>query len=340
MRRVNVAVIGCGYIAEHAHIPNALSLPESKLIAVADIDEERLKVVSKRFNIKNVYADYEKLLERSDVEAVIICTPTNTHAKIALASIEAGKHVFIEKPMASSVEDCKRIVEASKRSGVKVMVGMQHRFLANHRVAKRMIKRGDIGGIIYAEAHAETLTIKPEDGILLDYAVHLIDLILWYLDDLMVEKVAGFLHEIEKTTAKETGAILTLLFSNGLFAQIKAYWLRSISSWSAVDRYVKVIGTKGKIISELTGPSLMVYREGSLLNRLRGPYRIMPPKIINPYIPLTDSAYRLELEHFLECIIRNREPEINASEGLRVLQIVEAARRSFDKGLFVSLSEI
>ena len=140
MGRVNLAVIGCGFIAETAHIPNAIGMPEARLVAVADVNEERLKVVEQKFGIKEYHLDYHEVLFRPDVDAVLVCTPTSTHAQIAVEATGEGKHVFIEKPMTTNSAEAERVVEAVRESGVKFMVGMNYRFIPSHRIAKRFIR--------------------------------------------------------------------------------------------------------------------------------------------------------------------------------------------------------
>ena len=336
MRRVNLAVIGCGFIAETAHIPNAMSIPEARLVAVADVDEERLKLVEQKFGVKECHLDYHEVLSRPDVDAVLICTPTSTHAQISIEAVGEGKHVFVEKPMTMNSTEAEKVVEAVRESGVKFMVGMNHRFVPSHRIARRFVREGRIGDVVYAEAHGETLVVKPEEGALLDYGVHLVDLLCWYLSDRQPVKVAGFLHS-RPGEQKDTEAVVTMLFSDGVIGQVKVVWMKEFTSWGAVDRYVKIVGTKGKIVSELTGPGFTIYREGSLMSRVRGPQKIVPRRVVSPHIPLTQAAYRLELEHFLTSIIRDRKPESNELEGLKVMRILDAAYESFREGRFVGL---
>jgi predicted dehydrogenase len=336
MKRINVAVIGCGFIAETAHIPNLLTIPEGKLVMICDIDKKRLDYIGAKFNVNDRCSDFHIVLKRSDIDAVIVCTPTPTHTEIVLAAIEAGKHVFVEKPMTMSSSEDEIIIKAAEKHGVKLMVGYQMRFLPNHQKAKEIVRKGEIGDVFYAEAHSETLTIKPSEGILIDYAVHFIDLLRWYFDNTRIESVAALLH---LNGDYETEATLILKFANGIIGRIGVFWLPEYRSWEAVDRYVKILGTKGKIITEQSGPTITLYREGSLLSRIRGPHRIMPKFALHPNIPLSEIAYRKELEHFFDCIIKDKEPVVSAYDDKIVLKVVEAAKESFKYGAFVRLQD-
>lgn len=93
----------------------------------------------------------------------------------------------------------------------------------------------------------------------------------------------------------------------------------------------------GKVVTDLNGPTITLYKEGSLMSRVRGPHRIMPRFALNPYVPLTEMAYRRELEHFLDCIVKDKDPSTSGREDLVTLKIVEAAKQSFENGKFVEI---
>lgn len=312
-------------------------MPEAKLVAIADINSGKLNVVGNRFNVENRCLDDHKILKRTDVDAVLICTPTNTHAQIAVEAAEAGKHIFCEKPMATNSSEADDMIRAAEKNRVKLMVGHFSRFLPNHRKAKEIMKRGELGDIYYAEAHGEQPIIKPEEGALLDFGVHLIDLLMWYFDDSHVDKVAALLHTSVEGVKRDIGAVLILQFANNILGRIGVFWMANWQSWAAVDRYVKILGTKGKIVSDLTGPSLLLYKEGSLISRLRGPQRIVP-KPLRPKLPGTQYAYRKELENFIRCILEDKEPSVTGHQGKAVMRIVDAALQSSEQGRFVKVS--
>jgi len=337
MRRVDVAVVGCGFIAETAHIPNLLSTPKAKLVALCDINDDRLKQMGAKFGVTKLYSDFREVVEDRGVEAAIICTPTTAHAETAKAFVDGGKHAFVEKPLANSYEQARALVEAAEKSKVKLMVGYQMRFLPNHKKVKEMIGRGEIGEPFYAEAHSETLIIKSEVGILLDYGTHLINILQWYFDGTHIEKVAALLHTTGDKYRTETEATLALKFANGVVGRVGAFWLSNYKSWEATDRYVKILGTRGKVVTDLNGPTITLYKEGSLMSRVKGPHKIMPRFALNPYVPLTEMAYRREIEHFLDCVLKNKEPSTSGQEDLVTLKIVEAARKSFQTGRFVEV---
>jgi predicted dehydrogenase len=338
LKRVNVAVVGCGFIAQTAHIPNMLRIPEAQLVSIVDVEPNALREMGEQFGISERFNDYRKVLKREDVDAVVICTPVSMHRQIAIDAAEAGKHVFVEKPIATTSDDADQMINAAKKSGVKLMVGHFSRFLPNHMIAKKYIDKGEIGDLLYVKAQSETLTIKPDEGVLLDYGVHLIDLVCWYLDYSPIDSVAGLLHSSTEE-APDTEATLIIRFKNGILGSIETFWMTNWQSWSAAERSVKILGSKGKIISELTGPSLSVYKEGTVFSRLRGLHKVMPRQAVNSRLPLTQTGYLREMEHFIECIIKDKEPLVSGYQGKKVVRIVEAAVKSNEEGKYVKVEE-
>jgi len=339
VKRIRVGVIGCGAIAERAHIPNLLVEPLAQLVAVSDINEGRLFTIQQKFNISKdgCYKDYNEILASNEVNAVVIATPTNLHGKMTLEAINAGKHVFVEKPLSETVAEAEAIVASAKQAGVKVMVGYQHRFVPSHRIAKRYLRTGKIGSPFFGEVHSESLIVKPEEGILLDYGVHLIDLICWYFDDSRAEEVAA-LSYADSEGSKEKHVIIVMRFSDNILGRIGAFFMEGFTSWSASDRYVKILGTRGKIVADLTGPAVTFYKEGSLLSRLRGPHKFMPRRAVQENLPLTDAAYRSEMRDFIQSIIRDSKPSIDVEQGLIVQKILAAAEQSIREKKFVKVN--
>jgi predicted dehydrogenase len=335
---VNIGIVGCGYIAETAHIPNALSIPRAKLIAVCDSDEEKAARIRERFNVPESYTQVHELLDKSEIDAVLVCTPTSSHASIAIEAANAGKHVFIEKPIALSSPEADRVIKAASRNGVNLMIGYQMRFLPNHLKVKELIKKGKIGITTYIEMHSETLQIKPEDGILIDYGSHFIDLACWYLEPDEVVEVACFTHSSPALSyQKETQASMIMRFRSGIIARVGVFWLPEFRSWEAVSRYVKVIGTQGWLFTEQASPTITLYRARSLLGRVNGPTQLMSPFAVHPKMPVSETTYRKELEEFIDSIQMNREPVVTGLQAKRVLEIIEGGKLSDRQGVRVEV---
>ena len=146
MSKLRVAVVGCGFIAQKRHIPSFLRLKSDvSLCAVCDLNQGLARSVASRFDISNAYSDLSKMLSKEHPDVVDVCTPPKAHAPVAVEAMEHGSHVLLEKPMASSLADCDKMIEASKRYGVKLSVTHNQRFYPPFLKAQELVKSGAIG---------------------------------------------------------------------------------------------------------------------------------------------------------------------------------------------------
>jgi len=136
MEKTKVAVIGLGSIAQLVHLPNLVKMSNVNLVSVAEINSARLNTIADKFNIKERYTSYKELLEKSDIEAVIVATPTGTHKEVAVASLKSKKDVLVEKPLARSFNEAKVIVDTARKNKKKIMVGMNLRYRPDAMILK------------------------------------------------------------------------------------------------------------------------------------------------------------------------------------------------------------
>ncbi|MEM3630038.1 MAG: Gfo/Idh/MocA family oxidoreductase, partial [Nitrososphaerota archaeon] len=185
--KIKIGVIGAaGFIGE-VHTRAAFEIPNAKLVAIADINEERGKEVAKKYNTK-WYKDYNDMLKKEDIDAVIIATPDDLHLDPAIAAAEAGKHMLIEKPLATNVKDAEEIIKYAKKNGVKLMVGFIERFNPIFLTIKQAIVDGNIGApILLYTKRINPLFIGERVGsrtnTLWWSGIHDIDLMHWFLED-------------------------------------------------------------------------------------------------------------------------------------------------------------
>ena len=158
MEKVQLGYIGCGFMGQKVHIPNFASIPECKLVGLAEVRTELGEKVQKRFDIPHLYNDHIELAQNPDIEAVAVSADFALQGEIAKDLLKAGKHVFMEKPMAVSVEQAQAIVDASKESGKKLMVGYMKRYDAGNEIVKEKIvqfrETEELGQLTYARNHA------------------------------------------------------------------------------------------------------------------------------------------------------------------------------------------
>ncbi|WP_439116897.1 Gfo/Idh/MocA family protein [Paenibacillus aquistagni] len=186
---IGIGIIGAGSISE-MHLRAYHEHPEVKLLAICDLNESRAQAKAEKYNIPYTYQDVHELLAREDIDAVSICTWNHSHAQISIAALKAGKHVLVEKPLCTSVEDALALQETVKATGKQLQVGFVRRYASNTRIVRSFIENDDIGPIYYAKASCIRKLGNPGGwfsdkersggGPLIDVGVHVIDL-CWYL---------------------------------------------------------------------------------------------------------------------------------------------------------------
>lgn len=191
MKKIKVGIIGTGGIAGGKHLPGHKSVEGVSVIAACDVIEERVKNFAEKNDIPNVFTDYEKLLEMDELDAVSVCTPNRYHAGPTVIALEAGKHVICEKPLSDNAVDGQKMVDAAKKSGKILQIGLQSRFGAGSRTLRKLVEDGLFGDIYYARAMAMRRrgipvgTFIKKDlaggGCLMDIGVHVLDVLLWVI---------------------------------------------------------------------------------------------------------------------------------------------------------------
>src|SRR5690554_1639120 len=208
MSTLKVGVIGCGSIAKFRHLPEYEANKDVEIVAVCDIIEERVKEFAEEYNAKG-YTNYEELLADDSIDVISVCLPNYLHAPVSIAASNAGKHVLVEKPMATSREEAEAMIEAAKTSGKKLMIGHNQRFVSSHEKAKEIIASGEIGKIYsfrtaFGHPGPEGWSVDGRDSWFFnkeeafisaigDVGVHKTDLMRYILVEEFVE-VAGFVE--------------------------------------------------------------------------------------------------------------------------------------------------
>lgn len=345
MERVGFAVIGCGSIANSFHLPELVRIESARLVAVVDLKPNRAKITAERFKVPYWYTDYHKVLELEDVEAVIVATPHPSHAAIAVEAIEAGKHVMIQKPMATSVEEADRIVKATRRHGeVKVMVLPFIYFdtpLFDH--VKGLMDRGELGKVCMARARvahggpevyqrtvAKGFGEKPErcwflsrkgarGGVLLDLGVYPVAMIMTLFGG--VRGVSAFTATLMKEADVEDNAVLILQMDDGILAIAEASWTQA-----APLSELSIYGSEGVVLLNTLTNGLRFYRKGYADWATFNLPREKEPQ----------HTHR----HFVRCILEDRKPIGTVEDGRRLVQILETAYRSAESGKNIALHHL
>ena len=308
MKKLGVAVVGIGFWGRN-HVRVFSELPETELKAVCDINSEKAQTAAEKLGVEG-YTDSEKAYRRSDIDAVSICTWSTNLASEAMKALRAGKHVFVEKPMASNVQQAKRIVGLAKRKDCRLMVGLIERFNPGVQRIKEAVEKGEIGTPV--SATARRVSEWPERigdvGVVKDTAIHDIDVIvnIFAEDPLAVYAKAGNLMH----TRFEDYAHIMLTFESGKTAFIESNWLTPYKT-----RRLIVTGSRAMMTLDYLTQEIMIETAGQ---SLKPRYKWEEP-------------LKMELQHFVNCVLEGREPSVTGVDGLKALQIAEAALKSAAK---------
>jgi len=217
MRKVRIGIIGCGGIANGKHMPTLSNMDNVELVAFCDIIEERAVKARDQYGIADakVYTDYKELIADASIEVVHVLTPNKSHSFISIDSLEAGKHVLCEKPMAKTTAEAKEMLATAQRTGKKLTIGYDNRFRVDSQHVAKVTQSGELGEIYMAKAHAVRRRAVPTWGVflneeeqgggpLIDIGTHALDLTLWFMDNYKPKYVVGNVYH--KLSKKENAA--------------------------------------------------------------------------------------------------------------------------------------
>lgn len=334
---IRMGLIGAGRMgATFAHhLIN--SIAEADLLAIADAHGKTAGEVAARYGVESTYNDYCRLLERPDIDAVVIASPTNTHAEIIQAAARAGKHIFCEKPLALTMEDCDAAIAAVRAAGVKLQLGFMRRFDAGYVSAKQKIDQGLIGKPVMFKSTGrdpkrtslEFARRENSGGLIADMAAHDFDLGRWLMGS-EVERVyseGGCLVYSELQAVGDIdNAVVNLRFASGAIGNVDV----SRNAVYGYDIRTEVLGSEGGLmISKIRQtPILVMTREGVTHDTV--PY----------FMERFGEAYAAEIRDFVACILEDREPAVTAQDGRAAAAIGIAATISFEESRPVLIKEV
>lgn len=338
MSALRVGLIGCGDIARLVHLPLLTRLPDVILSALAESDPQRREEGRRRVPSAAVYASYEDLLETSDVDAVVICVPSALHAEVAIAALEKGKHVYLEKPLATTLADGQRVLEAWCRARLIGMIGFNYRFNALYGTMKEHIRGGTIDPLVSVRSVFSTAahalpswkqTRLTGGGVLLDLASHHIDLVRFLFAQDVCEVFASFRSQRNEGDS----ATLQLRLADGLLVQ-------SFFSLNAIEEdSFAIYGHAGRLavdrhrsfVVEVSAPhvprSHFVQWARKLWGLRRSPYLLSKLRASG-----NEPSYRAALTHFVTAIRTNQPAYPDFWDGYCSLAVIAAAEESVNTG--------
>ncbi len=339
---VNLGIIGCGYWGINL-VRNYYNTDDCTITAVADTSEERRNHVKENFEDVSVISDYTTLLTDKSIDAIVIATPPVTHFSLAKEALLAGKHVFVEKPLALNTRNAEELVELALLKNKKLMVG--HTVLYNDAISdlKKIIHSGEIGEVYYIYSSRLNLGIvRPDVNVMWSLAPHDISIILYLLDKKPLRVAARGLSYIQNNI--EDVVYLNITFEKNVNAQIHLSWLDPHKK-----RDITIVGSKKMLVyDDLSEERIKIFDKGidkQNKSEFMGEYESFAEyslihragDVMIPRVNLNEPLKK-ECRHFIECIIENKEPLTNGKSAIDVVKILESAEISLkDEGKDVIL---
>jgi predicted dehydrogenase len=324
---INIGIIGYGYWGPNL-VRNFAETSGARVAAVADLDKTKLQLVERRFPLVKTTTSFHDLLADSGIDAIAIATPVGTHFELGMAALRAGKHLWLEKPMAETSFQARKLRdEAARRQRV---LFVDHTFIYTGAVRKmgEIIKRGELGRMYYYDSTRVNLGLFQRDvSVISDLAVHDFSILDYLFGEHPVAVSAGGINHFPGTP--ENLAHVTLFYDSGMIAHANVSWLAPVKV-----RQILIGGSKKMIIYDDLEPSekVKVYDKGvsftddpEQIHELRVGYRtgdMWAPKLA------ATEALSVASEHFVDCIEKGKAPETDGRLGLRVVELIEAATSS------------
>jgi myo-inositol 2-dehydrogenase/D-chiro-inositol 1-dehydrogenase len=333
---INVGLVGAGRIGR-LHAENlAYRIPEATLVAVSDIFVEAAQSVAAELQIPAAYQDHRPILEDKTIDAVLICSSTDTHAQLIEEAAEAGKQIFCEKPIALDLSSIDHALAAVDRAGVKLQIGFNRRFDPHFRRIRELVATGEIG-----EPHLLRITsrdpepppieyVKVSGGIFLDMTIHDFDMARYLIGSevdevyaaggVMVDPAIGEAGDIDT-------AIITLHYENGMLGAID----NSRQAIYGYDQRVEVFGSGGMVTCANDKP------DSAVVSNALGEHGAKP---LFFFVERYTESYVSEMKAFVECVVNDTPPPVTGIDGRIPVVMGYAAKRSLKEKRPVKLSEI
>lgn len=335
---IKFAVIGYGYWGPNL-VRNIADNPNAELTAICDLSADQLTKAANRYPGVLATASVKDVINNPAIDAIAIATPVSTHFELAMAALEAGKHVLIEKPMTQTTEEATQLIEIAERKGLTLLVDHTFIYTEAVRAIRDLIQRDELGEIYYYDSIRVNLGLFQHDvNVIWDLAVHDFSILDYVLDKKAVAvSVTGLSHI---PNSPENVAYISLFFENNTIAHVNVNWLAPVKI-----RQTLVGGSKKMILyNELEqSEKIKVYDKGvSPVEAKDDIYQMLvgyrSGDMWSPALPARE-ALNTEIDHFIECINTGAAPLTDGRMGLRVVEMLQASTQSMhEKGRPVELN--
>jgi len=326
---MKIGVIGYGYWGPNL-VRNFSEVPDARVVAVSDLDEQRLRLVKARYPAIAITTDYETLLSNRDIDAIIIATPVASHYSLALQALSSKKHVFIEKPLTQTAAQAERLIEEADKRNLTLHVDHTFVYTGAVRKIRALVSDGDVGELYYYDSVRVSLGLfRPDVNVIWDLAVHDLSIMDYVFP---LSPIAVSATGVSHVPGEPVNiAYLTLFFENNAIAHLHVNWLAPVKV-----RRTLIGGSKKMIIYDDVEPSekVKVYDKGITVNGSKeSMYDVMigyrTGDMWAPQLEVTE-ALLAEAQHFVRCITRGERSITDGRAGLRVVRILEAATQSMN----------
>jgi predicted dehydrogenase len=333
MHKARIGLIGAGLFGE-SHLQAFRAVRSAEIAAVYDTAAERAAQMAREFSIPRVCGSLEEICGIADLDAIDVVTPEETHLEPVLKAFARGKHVFVEKPLATDLGDCGRMIEESGKTGLFLMVGQILRFETKYAMLRDEVARGGLGRVVSMHARRNRLkTLLPRYGRThpaIENSIHDIDLMLWYTGA-RVERVRGYGRKAVAEKHHDTFWGV-LEFDNGAIGVVETIWLLPKAAGVILDDSFQLVGDKGVGNVRLEPGGLTFWRDGGA----ETPDFSYDPRVAGA----AKGALRDELAYFCECVLDGRAPEVvTALEAKRAVRVALALIESAAAGRDVAIKD-
>ncbi len=345
MENLKGAIIGCGTIASSAHLPAFNSLKQVEIIALIDSDIKQAKRLAKKFQIKEVFTEYDQLIDRDDIDFVCITTPPQYHAEIAIELMKSKKHVLIEKPMTLTVKEAKTIEQVSKQNDVIAGVVHNRRFFSTIQKTKKAIEEGRLGDIYHAnfQSHVSGPSVgypasrwhfdveKCGGGVLMDQGTHTFDLVRHLLGEI------NSIYTIDSTIFKglntDTSALSVLECGDITKCSVELSWTSDFTECP-----ITIWGSAGVIFTEpMFGYYEEVHEPRNPVKRWLNMTRTLTRFTTSFATKRLENTHRELIKNYARSISKDRRPNVTSEDGLKSIEVVHAAYDSIRSRSIIDL---
>jgi UDP-N-acetylglucosamine 3-dehydrogenase len=318
MDPVRVGLIGVGAFGE-SHLIAYRSLPYVRIAAICDVNATRVQEIAKRYGVARWYTDYREMLREVDLDAVSVTTPEDAHLAPVLAALQAGKHVLVEKPIATRLDEAEQMLAAARAAGCYLMPGHVLRFETRYALVKDQLTAGELGKLISISARRNrpkslAKTYLRTHGVL-GASIHDLDIILWYAGD-RVKRV----HSLQRNFGGHPHPDATwawLEFEGGAVATVENMWMNPDQGGVGLNDAMQVTGTRGIAHIDMVNTGLSLWREGGYMQ----PDVSYEPRVRGEMF----GALKEEIAYFARCVLEGRPPDVvTAEESVEALRVALA----------------